>query len=282
MMVQSAASGGWSYAECLERIDACVSRVVPDDPALISWTENYGRVHRHRLAEDLMLVGRFAAPGARVLEFGASPPFLSLALAEAGYAYCGLDIAPERFAGVLSAHRLDVRRVDFETEAVPLEDAGFDLVLFNEIFEHLRIDLIATLVEVRRVLKPSGVMLLSTPNARSLRGLWSLLRHHRGCHAASGVYDEYEKLRLYGHMGHVREYTAREVSDLLGRIGLAVRETIFRLPSPSAAARRRPGLALAAAVERAICGVVPSLRPLFTLVCVRADLPPDMANGGTR
>ena len=64
----------------------------------------------------------------------------------------------------------------------PVPDDSYDLVLFNEVFEHLRLDLVFTMTEVRRVLKNDGTLLLSTPNHRSLVGIWTLLWHCRGCH----------------------------------------------------------------------------------------------------
>ena len=249
----------------LRRIDDSVERVAPVDPALSSWASNYGHHQRHRLAEDLHWVRRHVSPDARILEFGSIPPFLTLALQDLGYDIQGLDIAPERFAETIARHELRVHKIDFETDAVPFEDESFDVVLFNEVFEHLRIDLISTMTEVRRVIRPGGTLLLSTPNLRSVRGFWSLVLMHRGCHVGPGLYDEYEKLQRYGHMGHVREYTAREVSKFLAKIGFVTRQTIFRDYGP--AVNQSPIMRVAVSLERLFCAVIPSLRPLFTLVC---------------
>lgn len=241
------------YHELLDRVG---TRLRPDDPTLEEWFEEYRRHHRLRLAADLRLIEAHLAPGARLLEYGAVPLLMTAALAELDYRVSALDIAPERFAGPIESLGLEVVRCDVETEPVPFASAEFDAVLLNEMFEHLRIDPIFTLREAHRVLRPGGRLLLSTPNLRSLRGLKNLLRHNRG-HAVSGdVYRQYEKLETLGHMGHVREYTTREVAEFLERIGFEIERVVYR----GGHGRGPVGLA-----ER----LLPSLRPFFSLIAIR-------------
>ena len=246
-------------------IDECAASVVTDDPGTQRWIDNYLLWHRHRLADDLGLVEQFADREARIAEFGAAPFFLSLALAKRGYNLECLDLAPDAFTEFLKSTGLPVRRINFEVEQLPCADESFDVVLFNEVFEHLRINPIATMREVRRVLKPGGTLLLSTPNCRSLRGLWTLLRHHTTCHVVKDLYDEYNKLLERGYMGHVREYTAREVSGFLTKVGFRLTRIVYRDYGPPI--RRRASVAVVSSIERAICVVAPSWKPLFTVVC---------------
>lgn len=117
---------------------------------------------------------------------------------------------------------------DIETEKLPFHDSQFDVVLFNELFEHLRINPIFTMREVHRILKPGGLLFLSTPNLRSLAGLANFLLKNRCYSCEADPYDEFSKLEGLGHMGHVREYTTREITEFLGRIGFEVREIVFR------------------------------------------------------
>lgn len=259
-----------SFRQCIQSLDdaiACVLRSKAEGSEHAQWVREYADNHRYRLAFDLDLVQRYAVAGTRILEFGSSPFFMAVALKRAGYEVCGLDLAPERYSNILGDHALDIRKVDFEREPVPLPDEAVDLVLFNEVFEHLRIDLIFTMTEVCRVLKTGGILLLSTPNHRSLLGIWTLLRHHSGCHVCPDLYEEQSKLTRLGYMGHVREYTAREVTGFLSRVGLHVRSVIYRYYRP----RARTSLAMRFrdALERTVGTVIPASRPLFTLVCER-------------
>jgi SAM-dependent methyltransferase len=244
----------------LALIDQIAEGIEPDESSLAEWYSEYYSHHRTRLAADLHLVDQNVAKGARVLEYGAIPLLMTAALAALDFQVNALDLAPERFAGAIGNLGLDVTRCDVETEKVPFAEGIFDVVLFNELFEHLRINPVFTMREVHRVLKPGGLLLLSTPNLRSFRGIRNLVLRNQGHAVSAGVYRQYEKLETLGHMGHVREYTTREVSDFLTRIGFRVEKTIYR----GGYGRGVVGLA-----ER----LAPSMRPFFTILAARVEAP---------
>lgn len=250
----------------LKAIDRAAEILRSDDPTLLQWARNYASNHRHRLADDLEQLLERAAANVKVLEIGASPPVLTVAAKRAGVDITAVDLAPERFAAVFEAEAIPALAVDIEREPLPFRDRSVDLLLFNEVFEHLRIDLIFTVRELLRVLKPGGVLMLSTPNARSFRGLRGLLLHGRSAHIGPSVYDEYEKLTRFGHMGHVREYTETELREFLERIGFEIETSRYRFAKPLAPLARRGATAhLEAVVTRAL----PSLKPLLTLFARR-------------
>ncbi len=239
-------------------IDGMAKRIRPDDRDLDDWFESYRRQHRMRLAVDLQIILDHTEMGATVLECGAVPLLMTGALVASGFRSCAVDVAPERFAESIESQGLDVWKCDIETEPLPFPSDTFDTVVFHELFEHLRIQPIATLREVLRVLRPGGVLLLSTPNLRSFRGLRNLLFRHRGHTASAGVYQQYEKLERLGHMGHVREYTVREVADFLTRVGFRVDKVIYR---------GGHGRGLVGLAER----LAPSMRPFFSLVASKDE-----------
>lgn len=236
-----------------EMLDHLAMDVQPEDEELGRWFARYYATHRARLAADLHIITAHLDNNATILEYGAVPLLITAALSQIGFGVTGLDIAPQRFAGAIDRARLDVRRCDVETEPVPFAGETFDAVLFNELFEHLRINPIFTLSEAHRVLVPGGTLLLSTPNLRSWRGLRNLLMHNLGHASSGGVYEQFEKLDTLGHMGHVREYTSREVSEFLARIGFKIEMIIFR---------GGHGAGVVGLAER----LLPSLRPFFTIL----------------
>lgn len=236
-----------------EMLDHLAMDVQPDDEELGRWFARYYATHRARLAADLHIITAHLDSNATILEYGAVPLLITAALSQIGFGVTGLDIAPQRFAGAIDRARLDVRRCDVETEPVPFAGETFDAVLFNELFEHLRINPIFTLSEAYRVLVPGGTLLLSTPNLRSWRGLRNLLMHNLGHASSGGVYEQFEKLDTLGHMGHVREYTSREVSEFLARIGFQSEMIIFR---------GGHGAGVVGLAER----LLPDLRPFFTIL----------------
>ena len=237
-------------------VDETAARIRSEDPALEEWTSNYLIQHRLRIATDVDLVVEQVPAGARVLDVGAAPLVATGALAALGYDLRAVDIRPERFAGAIAELGLDVRRCDIESEPLPVADASIDAVLFNELFEHLRIDPVFTLTEVRRVLAPGGRLMLSTPNLRSFRGIRNLVLRNHGHAVSGGVYRQYDKLRTLGHMGHVREYTTAETTDFLRRIGFSVETLVFR---------GGHGKGIVGLAER----LAPSMRPFFTVIARR-------------
>lgn len=239
-------------ADLLRLIRESNRGIRPDRPELATWHESYVANHTHRIALDLRILRSTIAPGSRVLEFGCVPLMLSASLPASGYDVTGVDIAPERYATSLARLGMPVLKCDIEREPLPFEQNAFDAAAFFELFEHLRINPIFTLREVARVLKPSGVLLLSTPNLKSLDGLRNFWLRDRAYSCCGELFEEYEKLERLGHMGHVREYTKSEVVSFLGKIGFEVVELIYR---GGYGGYRQP-----------IVRLLPALRPFITYV----------------
>jgi len=246
-----------AFPEHLALIDRNAERVVPDEASLCEWCAGYLRAHRERLAEDLAIIER-ELPSGRLLEIGSVPPLLTAALKESGREAVGVDIAPARFAGCIGELGLDVRACDIERDTLPFGDGEFTGVIFNEVFEHLRIDLIHTMGELARVTKPGGRMVLTTPNMRSARGMIALLVRGRSAFLCPDVHEQYNKLRTIGHMGHVREYTERDVTDLCARAGFSHAKTIWRRGARESV------------LERAVCAIAAPMRPYMSIILVRA------------
>jgi SAM-dependent methyltransferase len=212
----------------LQAVAEAAAAVQGEGEEVRDWFAGYVQTHAERLAFDLDEVrGLFPAP-ADILELGSTPPVLTLALARCGYRVTGIDIAPERFAGSIERLGLSILRCNLEAEPLPCADASFDGVICNEIFEHLRGDLIGIFEEIRRVLRPGGRLILTTPNIRSVEGLLRFLLAGRSISCGGGIYDEYRKLHTLGHMGHVREYTLREVREFLQAMGFTVEQIVHR------------------------------------------------------
>ncbi len=57
----------------------------------------------------------------------------------------------------------------------PAEPGSFDLIFFNHVIEHIPDD-VAALAEVRRILKPGGLLILGTPNEGSWWWQWAYRR----------------------------------------------------------------------------------------------------------
>jgi 2-polyprenyl-3-methyl-5-hydroxy-6-metoxy-1,4-benzoquinol methylase len=222
-----------SSIQLLENVIADTS---PDVKDMEGWYKQYSNGQKKRLSYDIDYVERFASKGAKILEFGSVPPLLTSALTRLGYDVVGLDLKPDRFQTAITREKIKIEQVDFETEKLPFEDNSFDVAIFNEVFEHLRINPIFTLREVHRVLKKDGQLMLSTPNLMSWKGWYNFVFKSK---LAPNLFQEYMKLEKLGHMGHVRLYSPVEVIQFLKEIGLKVEVIIHRGEWQSPSDRKR-------------------------------------------
>jgi SAM-dependent methyltransferase len=228
MHIRSTRLGFKPSAAALRVIDACAQDLAPEDESLVKWHKAYVANHRLRIAHDLDIIVREIPATNDILEFGSIPLLLTAALTKHGYRVTGCDIAPERYSSTIRSAGLNVVKCNIETEKLPFADDSFDAAIFNELFEHLRINPIHTLTELLRVIRPDGTLTLSTPNLKSLGGIGNFLIRDRAYSCSADIYTEYQKLGDLGHMGHVREYTPTEVVEFLQRIGFVVTAIIFR------------------------------------------------------
>lgn len=189
----------------------------------------YLKYHHQRLALDYEWLTQNVSSHSKILEIGGFPFFLSSALVRSGMSLEVIDLMSDLAAHVVDNKGIVVTPCDIEREPLPYDDGTFDEIVFNEVFEHLRINPIRTLREVFRVLRPGGRLWLSTPNMGSLKGIANLiLKNEAWSVVGSGVFEQYAHIETHGWMGHVREYTSKEVSQFLKRIGFDISEIAYR------------------------------------------------------
>lgn len=190
----------------------------------------YYHWHGDRISFDLDYADIYLGATDRILEIGGYPFLLTLPMMSMNYDVTCLEKTSSFEFDPAVAHKFQVNVIDcdLDVDRIPADDASFDTVIMNEVFEHLRINLIASMREVRRVLRPHGLLLLSTPNLRSVQGISNLLRREEAYSSMGGIFNNYSYLEKLGVMGHVREYTSKEVMDFLKQIGFDIEGVIYR------------------------------------------------------
>lgn len=155
-----------------------------------------------------------------VLEVGSFPGVMSIVVKHCGYQIDCIDLNPERMQVLMDKNGLDVRRCDIETEDLPFADDRYDVVIFTEVLEHLRVNPLHALRELKRVLKPGGTLVLTVPNISPVHRLKFLF----GVDYQGDIVHEFEKLDRLGHMGHIRVYSEQEVRRMLEYAGFKIKE----------------------------------------------------------
>jgi SAM-dependent methyltransferase len=176
------------------------SKIEPASPEL---REFYGArtAWRHR-GEERMRFQRASAiarvpAGASVLDIGCRDGGLRGYL-PAGITYQGMDIAQE-----FAADNIIIRDV---AQGIPFPDESFDHVFCIEVLEHVHKPWDA-FAEIRRVLRPGGVFVLSVPNPYHVKELiWNVFR-------------------IPDHQGHIHSWTRQTMTKFAEMSGFRLEAT---------------------------------------------------------
>jgi 2-polyprenyl-3-methyl-5-hydroxy-6-metoxy-1,4-benzoquinol methylase len=145
--------------------------------------------------------------GQAVLDLGSGEGAFSAALAQAGARPIAVDVADEPLRRLRARfpQLSDVRRAT-AGEELPVAGREVDVVWAGEVLEHV-VDVGATATEMRRVLKPGGVALVTTPDHPwRVRARWVL---------SARAFER----DLHPYADHVRFFTARTLRMVLDDAG---------------------------------------------------------------
>lgn len=155
--------------------------------------------HLHRYLETV----KHCPPGpARILDLGYSPIYCEVLRELYGYTV-------EYIKGL---------RINFEADRYPFEDESMDGAMCCEVIEHYTDDPMFSMIELNRIIKPGGWLLLTTPNVASWEAIYRALRMDK--HPSR--YPIYATGGLGAHCIHVREYLPDEVARLAEGAGFEV------------------------------------------------------------
>lgn len=112
-------------------------------------------------------------------------------------------------------YEFDFLTLNIELSEYPFEDNAFDKILFCEVLEHIVVDPLKVFGKLRRVLKPGGELVITTPNAVRLINVAHMLQ-------GKNFFDKYHAENgIYGR--HNREFTLSEVTKLLESEGFKIK-----------------------------------------------------------
>ena len=205
---------------------------LPVEPQYLeAWTSSpesrtYLETHQTRLRKTLEITPPGTADD-RILEMGAYLQITPALHTKLGYGevrgcyYGKLGRSDHREVTSATGEQFacEIDHFDAEKDPFPYPDDHFTTVLCGELIEHLFEDPMHLMSEVNRILKPGGHLVLTTPNIAALRGISAILQ---GYHP--GFFHAYIRPAASGEVDarHNREYTPREIHQLLENSGFAV------------------------------------------------------------
>ncbi len=160
----------------------------------------------------------FAPGGARVLDVGCGSGVVLYNLRDKYDVLCGLELSAERVRTAqqtLDGLDAEVRAGNIET-GVDYPDASFDTIVLSDVIEHI-VNLWPAMEEMKRLLRPGGQVVLTTPNVASLRRRLMLLR---GEFPSTAAADEGFAVRTQHELhdkGHLHYFTYSMLRKLFAR-----------------------------------------------------------------
>ena len=250
---------------CLRVIAMSASVVQKEEPTASSEERRpnlqYLAFHRPRFAFLIALLRRrTGVERSRVLDVGRSPLTMMIA-DELNLQVDSLGLEPDERLPTGLHYAFDLN----DTQDPTRWRSGlgpYDVVVFAEVMEHLYTAPELVLTYLRHLLVPGGLLVLQTPNAASLSKRVKL---------ACGV-NPFERIRAdRSNPGHYREYTLRELLEVLRAAGFVPEEVQRRYYFDVRFARHERGDETPSLIAGAIRNLVyrclpPSLREGITIL----------------
>jgi SAM-dependent methyltransferase len=212
------------------------------------------RAFQHAMAANIdnIKTALAAAPGARLLDVGCDDGENTLEFARAANAsdVHGFEAVEER-AGLARERGVQTAVGDL-TSGLPYDDASFDVVVSNQVIEHLH-DTDAFVRECGRVVRPGGIVVTSTENLGSWHNVfavamgWQPFSLTNVSGTTGGLGNPLALFRGHSHTQpstwqHVRVFAYLGLRELFSEHGLPVEKILGAgyFPLPASVGRRDP------------------------------------------
>ncbi|MFH1145423.1 MAG: class I SAM-dependent methyltransferase [bacterium] len=186
-----------------------------------------------RVKKIKSLLNRYSHSGQRVLEIGCGSGELLQHYVQhfPGVLFEGMDISNEAIQLAKNQYSYEFRVEDINNR-LSYDDNRFNIVLAGEVIEHLY-DVDNFFLECRRVLKPGGSLIITTPNLVSwynrLFVLFGWLPFPMEVSFRERMFGRKEFYRLFGissslAVGHLRIFTEDALTEMAAHYGFKIIE----------------------------------------------------------
>jgi len=217
----------------------------------VNGTIELEHMHRYLMACEL-------AVGKDVLDIACGEGYGSARLAQSARQVYGVDISPEAIAHATAVYTVEnVRFMEGSCETIPLPNDSVDLVVsFETIEHHNKHD--EMMLEIKRVLRPSGVLIISTPDKQT----YSIDTNYQNPYHVKELFAQQFKDLLSNHFVHSRHFGQKVTygSSVLLQDGSSPQKTYWD-------------------EDDGIAGIQGSFKPLYILSIASDSQLPVLASG---
>lgn len=209
----------------LKDIDELYSDESRDYQSTTISAEHVKKYYHDSYFRNRRLINRVSSWGCRkkILDIGIAYGFYAIHLKkQLGYDVTGAELPDNIDKYCLLPRKYDIPVIPFDISRpdTTIADESYDIVIFSEILEHLRMSPLKVLLELKRLLKPGGRLILTTPNIARFD---NIIRLMLGRNIVEPFPLRDENLRhITDAMMHIREYTMAELATLLDQAGFTM------------------------------------------------------------
>jgi len=170
----------------------------------------------------------------RVLEISSFLGVVDIALAKMGFDVYTYDI-PEfqnntnlkKLYSEYNVHPSMGYIKDIWKTGLPYPDNHFDAVIFSEVIEHLNMNPLPVLQEINRILKPDGILYITTPNQVNLLNRITIFLGGSMRNSINTSVTQIDQSQNTICGIHWREYTLKELVEILEITGFSTKKYSF-------------------------------------------------------
>ncbi|HYW79912.1 MAG TPA: methyltransferase domain-containing protein [Thermoguttaceae bacterium] len=200
----------------------------------------------------------------RILDIGTTPFTLYLKQTHPHYEVSTLD-RTDLMAARCEQVGVTLKSCNLDDAILPFDDESFDVVIFTEVLEHIFAPPSDILREVKRIMRPSGKLILGVPNIARLSERIRLLLGRSPLPAAD---HQMNKDWQHGH-GHIHEYTRNEILGLCRGVDLQPTSVSMLAVNPLDMIRGRMKFHWKQFLYYSIVSLFPSFRGCIHVECCK-------------
>ncbi|UCH89213.1 MAG: class I SAM-dependent methyltransferase [Thermoplasmata archaeon] len=192
----------------------------------IKHVQEYVDKNMDRYIDTLSLVPDMALnKKLNILDIGISYGLHDVILKRIGYQMYGTELASriEKNCVLPLNEGIPIKDLDLTKSKLPFKNEFFDIILFGEVLEHVRDSPVKVLTQLKKLIKPGGFLILTTPNFCRITNIGMIIFKRNPLEPFDLKYDsENNSGHITDSWTHIREYNKTELINIMKKAGFRI------------------------------------------------------------